>query len=87
MDYRWSILRVSKEELTFPYIFFGFIVFFSYFCRQNPHYLLLKMKRQRIAIGSILQIPVEDYYCYAQILGKANYAFFDYKSSSPSIIF
>ena len=45
------------------------------------------MKRQRITIGSILQIPVEDYYCYAQILGKAYYAFFDYKSSKPLSFF
>lgn len=41
------------------------------------------MKPQRITKGSILQIPVETYYCYAQILDKANYAFFDYKSSTP----
>lgn len=41
------------------------------------------MKRQRITIGSILLIPIEDYYCYAQILGKASYAFFDYKSTVP----
>ena len=41
------------------------------------------MKRQKITVGSILQIPIKDYYCYAQILGKANYAFFDYKSSTP----
>lgn len=40
------------------------------------------MKRQRITIGSILEINIEGkYYVYAQILGKAAYAFFDYKSS------
>ena len=38
---------------------------------------IANMKRQRITKGSILQIPVEDYYCYAQILEKANYAFFN----------
>ena len=38
-------------------------------------------KRQRITIGSILEINIEkSYYTYAQILGKANYAFFDYKT-------
>lgn len=38
-------------------------------------------KRQRITIGAILEINIEkSYYTYAQILGKANYAFFDYKS-------
>ena len=39
------------------------------------------MKRQRITIGSIVEIIVDNnYYCYAQILGKASYAFFDYRS-------
>lgn len=39
-------------------------------------------KRQKITIGSILEIYVnEEYYVYAQILGKAGYAFFDYKTT------
>lgn len=38
-------------------------------------------KRQRITVGSIVEIYIEkEYYTYAQILGKAGYAFFDYKS-------
>lgn len=38
-------------------------------------------KKQRIIIGSILEIYIEkEYYTYAQILGKAGYAFFDYKT-------
>lgn len=39
------------------------------------------IKKQRITIGSILEINIEkSYYVYAQILGKAGYAFFDYKT-------
>lgn len=39
-------------------------------------------KKQRITVGSILEIYIEkEYYTYAQILGKAGYAFFDYKTS------
>lgn len=38
------------------------------------------MVKQKITIGSILEIKICDYYCYAQILGKASYAFFDFKS-------
>lgn len=38
------------------------------------------IKKQRITVGSILEIYIEkEYYIYAQILGKAGYAFFDYK--------
>jgi|688.fasta_scaffold221658_2 hypothetical protein len=38
-------------------------------------------KKQRITVGSILEIYIEkEYYTYAQILGKAGYAFFDYKT-------
>ncbi len=38
-------------------------------------------KKQRITIGSILKISIDnDYYVYAQILGKAGYAFFDFKT-------
>jgi hypothetical protein len=42
------------------------------------------IKKQRITIGAILQINIEnDYYTYAQILGKSAYAFFDYKTKEP----
>jgi hypothetical protein len=38
------------------------------------------VKKQRITVGSILEINIENnYYVYAQILGKASYAFFDHK--------
>lgn len=41
------------------------------------------IKKQRIIIGSILEINVENnYYVYAQVLGKANYAFFDYRTTN-----
>lgn len=37
-------------------------------------------KRQKITIGAILEINIDNkYYTYAQILGKAGYAFFDYR--------
>jgi hypothetical protein len=39
------------------------------------------MKKQRITQGSILEINIDNqYYAYAQILDKSEYAFFDYKS-------
>ena len=39
-------------------------------------------KKQRIIVGSILEINIEDqYYTYAQILGEGGYAFFDYKAT------
>jgi hypothetical protein len=39
------------------------------------------MAKQRITEGAILEINIENqYYVYAQILGKAGYAFFDIKS-------
>ena len=39
------------------------------------------MAKQRITPGSILEININDeYYTYAQILGKASYVFFDYKT-------
>lgn len=39
------------------------------------------IKKQRITVGSILEINIENkYYVYAQILGKAGYAFFDFKT-------
>lgn len=42
----------------------------------------IKMVRQRITIGSILEIRIEDqYYSYAQILTEADCAFFEYKST------
>lgn len=38
------------------------------------------MRRQKITIGSVLEIPINgEYYIYAQILEKSNYAFFDFK--------
>ena len=44
------------------------------------------MKRQKITIGSILEISIENsYYVYAQILGKASYVFFNLKSSEKLI--
>jgi Immunity protein 26 len=40
------------------------------------------MKRQKITIGSILEIHVDKkYYVYSQILEHASYAFFDFKSN------
>lgn len=40
-------------------------------------------KRQRITLGSILEINIDnEYNVYAQILNEAGYAFFDYKSSN-----
>ncbi|MGJ3234667.1 Imm26 family immunity protein [Marivirga sp.] len=42
------------------------------------------MKKQKITIGDIVEIKIEsNFYCYAQILPNAGYAFFDIKSSSP----
>lgn len=39
------------------------------------------MANQRITVGSIIEIPIEGkYFVYAQILGKAGYAFFDFKT-------
>lgn len=41
-------------------------------------------KKQRITIGAILEINIENrYYVYAQILHNSNCVFFDYKSSKP----
>lgn len=43
-----------------------------------------KRKRQRITLGSILEIPIAgEYYVYAQILRNDAYAFFDYRSTTP----
>jgi len=40
------------------------------------------MTKQRITIGSVLEININnEYYCYAQILGKAYYVFFDLKTT------
>lgn len=39
------------------------------------------IKKQRITIGAILEINIDNkYYTYAQILDKGGYAFFDYKN-------
>jgi Immunity protein 26 len=41
------------------------------------------MKRQQITVGAILEININnEYYVYAQILKKASYVFFDYKSKT-----
>jgi len=43
-----------------------------------------KMRRQRITVGSVLEINIENkYYTYAQILTEADCAFFNYKSKEP----
>jgi hypothetical protein len=43
--------------------------------------LVIDMAKQRITTGAILEVNIEgQYYVYTQILGKAGYAFFDYKS-------
>lgn len=42
------------------------------------------IKKQRITSGSIIEINIENsYYTYAQILSKAGYAFFDFKTLEP----
>lgn len=42
------------------------------------------IKKQKITVGAILKINIENkYYCYAQILGKSAYAFFDYTTKEP----
>ncbi|MNF99146.1 hypothetical protein D3C85_662870 [compost metagenome] len=42
------------------------------------------IKKQKITKGAILEINIDNnYYTYAQILGKAEYAFFDYKTVDP----
>ena len=38
-------------------------------------------KRQRITVGAILEIEIEEKYFYAQILTEADCAFFDYQSN------
>ncbi len=46
------------------------------------------MGKQRITLGSILEINIDGkYYVYAQVLGKSGYAFFDYKSINKLIDF
>lgn len=46
------------------------------------------IKRQKIVKGAILEINIENrYYTYAQILGGAVYAFFDYKTEQKLIDF
>ena len=52
--------------------------------KQERKNLENKTKRQKITIGSIIEIPIEGkYYVYAQILPKSLYAFFDYRSQEP----
>ena len=41
------------------------------------------IKRQRLTIGSIVEIKVEDYFVYAQITENKNLAFFDYQAPEP----
>ena len=43
------------------------------------------MKRQRITKGAILKIPVDDYFCCAQILNGGCEAFFDYRFYDENI--
>lgn len=41
-------------------------------------------KRQRIIVGSIVEIPIDkEYYVYAQILSHGGYAFFDCRYEKP----
>lgn len=50
--------------------------------KQEKKSLDTKPKRQRIVIGSIVEIPIDgNYFVYAQILYDGGYAFFDYRSS------
>ena len=50
---------------------------------QHKKNLEIDMVRQRITEGSILEIDVKgEYFVYAQILGKAGYVFFDFKSKN-----
>lgn len=41
------------------------------------------IKRQRLTIGSIVEVKVEDYFVYAQITENKNLAFFDYQATEP----
>ena len=45
-----------------------------------------KPKRQKITIGSVLEIPIDGkYYVYAQILPHSECVFFNFKSKSPLV--
>lgn len=41
------------------------------------------MKKQKEIIGAIVEIPIKDYFVYAQILQRGLYCFFDYKAKCP----
>ena len=54
--------------------------------KQEKKNLGNKPKRQKITIGSIVEISIEGlYYVYAQILPKSLYAFFEYRSKEPIV--
>lgn len=56
--------------------------------KQEKKNLENKPKRQKITIGSIIEISIEGiYFVYAQILPKSLYAFFDYRSIEPIMDF
>ena len=56
--------------------------------KQEKKNLENKAKRQKITIGSIIEIPIEGkYFVYAQILPQSLYAFFDYRSTEPIVDF
>ena len=51
--------------------------------KQEKENLGSNSKKQRITVGSIVEIPIDNvYYVYAQILKKGCYAFFDYRSEN-----
>lgn len=48
--------------------------------KQEKKNLISKIKKQRLVVGSIVEINIDnEYYTYAQILNKGVYAFFDYR--------
>ena len=52
--------------------------------RQEKKNLENSTKRQRIIVGSIVEIPIDkEYYVYAQILSHGGYAFFDCRYEKP----
>lgn len=52
--------------------------------KQENKNLKNKTKRQRIIVGSIIEIQInKEYYVYAQILSNGGYAFFDYRNDIP----
>ena len=49
--------------------------------KQEKMKLENHIKKQRIIVGSIVEISIDDkYYVYAQILKNGSYAFFDFRS-------